>query len=234
LDALLTSLTESLYGSYSLVLLASFAWGVASILLSPCHLSSIPLIVGFLTSQRATTEKRASLLSFVFALGVLLTIAIIGLITAGMGRIIGDIGPYGKYAVVVVFGVVGLYLMDLIRLPDTGVHLRPLKTKSVFVSALVLGLIFGIALGPCTFAFMAPVLGVVFQMSTADVSGASLLLLAFGLGHCVVIVSAGGVTALVQKYLDLTHRSKAILWTKRVAGALVFLGGIYSMTRSTL
>jgi cytochrome c-type biogenesis protein len=229
MDSLFTSLTEALYGNLSLALFASFAWGILSILLSPCHLSSIPLIIGFLTAQGEKKTSRGILLSFVFALGILLTIAVIGIITASMGRIMGDIGPYGKYAIAFVFFFVGLYLMDIIRLPDTGVSLQPFGFRSVFFSVFSLGLIFGIALGPCTFAFMAPVLGVVFQMSNTDVIAGGTLLLAFGLGHCGIIVAAGGLASRVQSYLDWTNRSNIVLWIKRIAGFLVILGGVYTL-----
>jgi cytochrome c-type biogenesis protein len=229
MDALFTSLTEAMYGNYSLALLASFVWGILSILLSPCHLSSIPLIIGFLTAQGEKKTSRAILLSFIFALGILVTIAAIGAITAALGRIMGDVGPYGKYFVAIIFFIVGLYLMDLIRLPNTGVNLRPLGIRLPFISAFILGLIFGIALGPCTFAFMAPVLGIVFQLSNTNAVAAGALLLAFGLGHCSVIVAAGGLTSRVQAYLDWTNRTKAVLWIKRIAGFLVILGGIYTL-----
>jgi cytochrome c-type biogenesis protein len=229
MESLFTALTEALYGSYALALLASFAWGILSILLSPCHLSSIPLIIGFLTAHDVKKTSRAILLSFLFALGILMTIAAIGVITAALGRIIGDIGPYGKYFVAIIFFIVGLYLMDLIRLPDTGVNLRPLGIRSSFIAALTLGLFFGIALGPCTFAFMAPVLGIVFQLSDRNVIAAGALLLSFGLGHCGIIVAAGGLTSRVQAYLDWTNRTKAVLWIKRIAGFFVILGGIYTL-----
>ncbi len=229
MESLFTTLTEALYGNLALALLASFAWGILSILLSPCHLSSIPLIIGFLTSKNEKKTSRGVLLAFVFAVGILLTIAVLGIITASLGRIMGDVGAYGKYAVAVVFFIVGLYLMDIIRLPDTGVNLRPIQTRSALWSAFVLGLIFGIALGPCTFAFMAPVLGVVFQLSTTNVIMAGALLLAFGLGHCSVIVTAGGLASRVQSYLDWTNRSNVVLWIKRVAGFLVILGGVYTL-----
>ena len=228
LENLFTTLTEALYGSLSLALFASFSWGVLSILLSPCHLSSIPLIIGFLTSKSEKKTSRGITLAFIFAVGILLTIAIIGVITAALGRIMGDVGTYGKYAVAVIFIVVGLYLMDIIRLPDTGVKMQSFGTKSVYFSAFSLGLIFGIALGPCTFAFMAPVLGVVFQMSNTNIIAAVALLLAFGLGHCGVIVTAGGLASRVQAYLDWTNRSRVVLWIKRIAGFLVILGGIYA------
>jgi cytochrome c-type biogenesis protein len=232
MDALLTSLTEALNGSFALALVASVLWGVASILLSPCHLTSIPLIIGFVSSQHEKNASKGGLIALVFAIGILLTIAIIGLVTAALGRIMGDIGAWGRYAVAGVFFIVGLYLMDLIRLPDTGVNLRPIRLRSANWSAFVLGLIFGIALGPCTFAFMAPVLGVVFQLSSTNVVAAGSLLLAFGMGHCGVIVLAGGLTSRVQAYLDWTNRSNVVSWIKRIAGVLVILGGMYSLLMS--
>ena len=229
MESLFTTLTEALYGNLALALLASFSWGILSILLSLCHLSSIPLIVGFLTSKNEKKTLRGVLLSFVFAVGILLTIAVLGIITASLGRIMGDVGAYGKYAIAVVFFIVGLYLMDIIRLPDIGVNLRPIQTRSALWSAFVLGLIFGIALGPCTFAFMAPVLGVVFQLSNTNVIAAGVLLLSFGLGHCSVIVAAGGLASRVQSYLDWTNRTNVVLWIKRVAGFLVILGAVYTL-----
>ncbi len=232
MESLFTTLTDALNGSISLALLASFGWGVLSILLSPCHLSSIPLVIGFLAMQGEKKSSRGILLSFIFAVGILLTIAVIGIITAILGRIMGDVGAYGKYAVVGIFFIVGLYLMDVIRLPDTGVTVRPFGVRSMFLSAFSLGLIFGVALGPCTFAFMAPVLGVVFQISNTNAIAAGALLLSFGLGHCGVIVAAGGFASRVQAYLDWTNRSNIVLWIKRVAGFLVVLGGVYALITS--
>jgi cytochrome c-type biogenesis protein len=229
MDSILTSLTEALYGNFLMALLASFTWGVSSILLSPCHLSSIPLVIGFLAAQGEKKTSRGILLSFIFALGILFTIALIGAVTAALGRIMGDVGIYGKWFVVIIFFIVGLYLMDIIRLPDTNIGLKPLGIRSPVLSAFILGLIFGIALGPCTFAFMAPVLGIVFQTSSTNFIAGGMLLLAFGIGHCSVITAAGGFTSRVQSYLDWTNRSNVVLWIKRIAGFFVIIGGIYAL-----
>ncbi len=138
MESLFTTLTEALYGNLALALSASFAWGIASILLSPCHLSSIPLIVGFLTAKSETRTSRGFLLAFVFAVGILITIAIIGLVTAALGRIMGDVGTAGKYGIAVIFFVVGLFLMDIIRLPESRVNVRPIQSGSALLSAFVL------------------------------------------------------------------------------------------------
>ena len=138
----------------------------------------------------------------------------------------GDIGSTGNYLVAGIFFVVGLYLLDIIKFDWNSAGLRKTNAKGL-IAALILGLLFGIALGPCTFAFMAPVLGVVFQTAQTDYLLSVIFLLAFGLGHCSIIVGAGTITGKVQKYLNWSEGSKTILWIKRVCGVLVILGGVY-------
>jgi len=138
----------------------------------------------------------------------------------------GDVGAYGNYVVAVIFFLVGLHLLGVIPMPWSGPGQVEMKRKGV-LAALVLGLIFGVALGPCTFAYMAPMLGVAFRAASASVLFGVLLLVMYGVGHCSVIVLAGTSTGLVQRYLNWTERSKGSLIVKRVCGALVIAGGLY-------
>lgn len=226
LDSIFITLYEAMMGAAWIAVLASLGWGVLSIILSPCHLSSIPLIVGFISSQGKMTIGRTFYISLVFSLGILITIALIGVITASLGRLMGDLGAFGNYFVAVIFFIVGLYLLDIIKIDWNKSLLKHTKTRGLF-AALILGLLFGLALGPCTFAYMAPVLGVVFQTAQTDYIFSIILLTAFGIGHCSVIVGAGTLTGKVQKYLNWSEDSKTILWIKRICGLLVIFGGIY-------
>lgn len=226
LESIFNTLYEAMTGSVWLAVIASFGWGVLSIILSPCHLSSIPLIVGFISSQGKMTIARTFYISLVFSLGILITIAAIGIITASLARLMGDIGNTGNYLVAGIFFIVGLYLLDIIKTNWNAAGVKRTKLKGL-PAALILGLLFGIALGPCTFAFMAPVLGIVFQTAQTNYFSAIIFLLAFGTGHCSVIVSAGTLTGKVQKYLNWSEESKVIVCIKKVSGILVILGGIY-------
>ena len=228
-EDLFTILYNAMTGSVWLAFIASFSWGVLSILLSPCHLSSIPLVVGYITSQGKISLGRTFNISLVFSIGILITIALIGIITASLGRLMGDVGVYGNYFVAIIFFVVGLYLLDIIKIDWNTFGLKQTKSKGL-LSALILGLLFGIALGPCTFAYMAPVLGIVFQTAQTNYLFAVIYLLAFGLGHCAVIVGAGTLTRKVQKYLNWAEDSNTILLIRRICGVLVICGGIYLLT----
>jgi cytochrome c-type biogenesis protein len=219
-------LTHAIDSAPAIALAAAFVWGILSIVLSPCHLAGIPLIVGFIGDQSAMNTRRAFAISSLFALGILITIAAIGAITASLGRMMGDIGPYGNYAVAVLFFAVGLHLLGVIPMPWSGPSSIGMKMRGLF-AALILGLVFGIALGPCTFAYMAPVLAVSFKIASANALYALALLLVYGLGHCAVIVFAGTSAGIVQKYLDWNQTSSPAAIVKKICGLLVILGGLY-------
>ncbi|EDY84517.1 Cytochrome C biogenesis protein transmembrane region [Verrucomicrobiia bacterium DG1235] len=206
---------------------AALAWGVLSIALSPCHLASIPLIVGFLQDGRgATSPRRAAMLSSIFALGILASIAIIGGLTAAAGRMLGDLGPWGNYAVAIVFFVFGLHLLDFLPLPG-GWRPMPNDSRRGPWGAFLFGLVFGVALGPCTFGFMAPVLGVSFQVAPTAPAFAFGLLASFGLGHCLVIATAGTSSKWLQNWLNWQGSTPGAKWLRRSCGALVCAGGVY-------
>lgn len=226
MQTLFEELNTALTASAGFALLASFAWGVLSILLSPCHLASVPLVVGFIGGQGTITQTRALVLSSLFSLGILLTIAAIGVITVLAGRIAGDAGAWVYYLVAGVFLVVGFHLLDVIALPFTSIGTASSRRKGA-LAALLLGLLFGLALGPCTFAFMAPVLGVSFQSGAQRPLFATALLLVYGVGHCSVIVVAGSAGGWVQRYLHWNDRVGAIVWLRRLCGVLVILGGLW-------
>jgi cytochrome c-type biogenesis protein len=226
MEQLFTALTRAIEGTAIVAVAASFVWGILSILLSPCHLASIPLIVGFIDAQGQITTKRAFSISALFAGGILITIGLIGAITAAAGRMMGDLGPYANYFVAVIFFAVGLYLFDIIPMPWSAPDPMRMKRRGM-LAAFLLGLIFGVALGPCTFAYMAPMLAVTFRLAATSLIYGILLLLAYGVGHCSVIILAGTSTELVQRYLNWNEQSKGALILKRTCGVLVILGGLY-------
>ena len=226
MEQLFITLTNAVEGSAVVAITASFVWGVLSIILSPCHLASIPLIVGFISEQEELTIRRAFWTATLFSLGILVTIAVIGILTSIAGRMAGDMGSWGNYIVAMIFFIVGLHLLGVIPLPFSGPGQVSMQRKGL-LAAFLLGLIFGIALGPCTFAFMAPVLAVTFRLGAIFPIYAASLLLAYGIGHCSVIIAAGTFTEVVEKYMHWNESSPAMRIIKNVCGILVLLGGLY-------
>jgi len=226
METLFTGLSHAVEGAPWLALSAALCWGVLSIILSPCHLASIPLIIGFIGNQGRISTRHAFGISLLFAVGILLTICLIGFATASAGRLMGDVGAYGNYFAAAIFLAVGLHLLGVIPMPWSGPGQVKLKRKGL-LAAFILGLAFGVALGPCTFAFMAPVLGVTFKLAHTSPLFSAFLLCVYGVGHCSVIVLAGTFTGLVQGYLNWNERSKGTAILKKICGLLVLIGGLY-------
>lgn len=226
MENIFITLTAAVGGVPVVALFAAFLWGILSILLSPCHLASIPLIVGFIDEQGNKGTMRAFIVSLLFATGILVTIAVIGAVTAAAGKIMGDIGGYGNYFVAIIFFAVGVQLLGIFSIFGHSPGKMGVKQKGL-LAAFVLGLIFGIALGPCSFAYMAPLLGITFKLGAEQPFYATSLLFMYGVGHCSVIVFAGTSTGLVQRYLNWNEHSKGTLLLKRVCGILVILAGLY-------
>jgi cytochrome c-type biogenesis protein len=231
MDTLFSALSRGVEGQAAVAIAAAFGWGLASLLLSPCHLASIPLVVGFVNGQGQATPRRGAAIAGLFSLGLFTTIAVVGAMTAAAGRVLGDVGAWAYYAVAVVFFLVGLSLLDVLPLgwsvPDTA-RFRGRGLPAAFA----LGLIFGIALGPCTFAYMAPMLGVTFAVAGTRWAYGLLLVAAYGLGHCSVIVLAGASTSGVARYLRWTRDSTGAAYLRYASGALVLAGGVYLVYRA--
>ena len=229
-ESLLTYLSGTLDQSLIIATLGAFLWGIISILLSPCHLSSVPLLVGFLASKGERKTGEAFRLSMLFSLGILASIALIGILTASAGRLVGDLGRTGNVAAALIFFLFGFYLMDLLplhwSLPDTPMRLHG------SMGAFLFGSLFGVGLGPCTFAFMAPVLGMVFAGAERNLAGAVCLLGAFAVGHCSVVVLGGTLSQQVESYLKWTQTHRALKWVRRTCGFLVVFAGAELLRRA--
>ncbi len=225
---LLARFGEAFVANGALALAAAFSWGVLSVALSPCHLSSVPLVVAYMSGGAELPSGRRSLwLSSAFAGGILASIGLVGLATAAAGRMLGDVGRAGNWILAAVFFVVGLNLLGVLPLPSLGCAPTAPRRRGA-PGAVLLGLVFGMALGPCTFAFMAPLLGVALRAAgTGAAARAALLVALFGAGHAAAIALAGTSVQSVNRWVGGWIGARSIAVLRGVAGVSVLLGGAY-------
>ncbi len=117
-----------------------------------------------------------------------------------LGRILGDLGSFAKYIATGLFLFFGLHLLGVIPLPSRGLSTLRSRGKG-FMTAFSLGLVFGAALGPCAFAFLAPIIGIALQAASRKTALPVGLFAAFAAGHCLVIMLAGSLSAWIRRYL---------------------------------
>lgn len=208
----------------SIALGGAFLWGMVSVLFSPCHLASIPLIVAYVGGQEtAVHPRRAAWYAGAFSLGLFITIGVVGIVCALLGRMLGDVGSWWQVLVGIVLIWVALGMLGVQACSMSGALLYRLKFRGIH-GALGLGLAYGILSGSCTFGFIAPILAIVTLQK--QILFGSLMMVVFALGHCLPIVAAGSSTAMVRKVTESGTWQGAGRWFRRGAGMVIALLGV--------
>ena len=201
------------------------AWGMISVLFSPCHLASIPLIVAYVGGQEeALNPRQAGVYSFLFTLGLFISIALIGSVCALLGRVLGDVGNFWQILVGAVLIWVALGMLGVEKCSMSGSLMYRLNLKGLS-GAFVLGLAYGILSGSCTFGFIAPILAIITMQQ--QVATGIFYILLFAVGHCLPIVAAGSSISAVRKLMENSTWPTAGTWFRRVAGIVIVLLGVY-------
>jgi len=225
LETFFLTVNEWIAGGTAIAALGCFIWGMISVVFSPCHLASIPLIVAYVGGQETLLKPRqAAYYSVAFTVGLFITIALIGIICALLGRMLGDVGNYWQILIGLVLVWVALGMLGVEKCSMSGNFLYKLNLRGMF-GALVLGLAYGVLSGSCTFGFIAPILAIVTVQG--KVATGVLFILLFALGHCLPIVVAGSSTAAVKRVLESSRWQGAGNWFRKGAGVLIGVLGLY-------
>jgi len=229
LDSIFLTVNQWMTGGIAIAAAGCFLWGVISVLFSPCHLASIPLIVGYVGGQEKMVQpKQAGIYSVLFTTGLFITIALIGIICALLGRMLGDVGSYWQIIVGIILIWVALGMLGVEKCSMSGSLLYRLNLKGKF-GAFALGLAYGVLSGSCTFGFIAPILAIITVQE--KVATGIILITLFALGHCLPIVIAGSSTAAVKKLLENNAWNGAGMWFRKLAGTTIaILGGYFIVT----
>ncbi len=225
LDVLFLQVNAWMVSGTYLAALGCFAWGMISVLLSPCHLASIPLIVAYVGGQdKIIKGRQAAVYAGLFSAGLFLTITLVGIICAMLGRMLGDVGPYWTIAVGAILLWVAVDMLGIISCSIPGSMMGKLRVKGA-LGAFLLGLTYGVLSGSCTFGFIAPILAIITVQK--EVATGVILILLFAIGHCLPIAIAGSSTATVKRLLANSSFNTTSGWFRKTAGMAIGCLGIY-------
>ncbi|MEN8232941.1 MAG: cytochrome c biogenesis protein CcdA [Thermodesulfobacteriota bacterium] len=228
MNSLLLAINEWMSGGLLLAAFGCFAWGIVSVLFSPCHMASIPLIIGYVGGQNSILKGREAVpYAFFFTGGLFITIAIVGVVCVWLGKMMGDVGPYWTLLLGAILLWVALDMLGISRCSLPGVQLAKFQLKGL-TGAFVLGLVYGILSGSCTFGFIAPILAIITVQE--KIATGILLLLIFAAGHCLPIAVAGSSAATVKRIIANSSFQQSGIWFRKGAGILIGALGIYFIT----
>lgn len=225
LETFFLIVNEWIASGTTIAALGCFLWGMISVIFSPCQMASIPLIVAYVGGQeRAVDPRQAAVYSASFTTGLFITIALIGIICALLGRMLGDVGNYWQILIGAILIWVALGMLGVEKCSMSGGLLYRLNFKGIF-GAFMLGLAYGVLSGSCTFGFIAPILAIITVQQ--KIATGILFILLFAVGHCLPIMVAGSSTAAVRKLMENSAWQGAGTWFRKGAGALIGLLGMY-------
>lgn len=188
---------------------------------NPCVLAMVPLLVGYVAGQDSRGIGRSFLLSLTFSIGLTITFAVLFLATWAASSVLK--ASWWTYVAAAVCLLMGLHLIGLLqfRIPvPSGVQPR----QKGFVGALLLGLLFGLVSLPCAGPVLLALLAVVPLSGTAF---GAVLLIAYSLGHCGLVLAGGTSMGMVQRLADSRGWTRGAEALRRVAGALILLVGVF-------
>lgn len=194
--------------------------------LTPCTLSMLPIMVGYMGGYEAKGKLQAVGQAAWFAFGLATTLAALGLIAGAVGRVYGQVGIGLPVVVSVLAILMGLNLLEALPLPmpsfgnlDFLNQGLPLALKSY-----LLGLSFGLVASPCSTPVLATLLG--WISTTGDPLLGATLLLAYTVGYVSPLVIAGSFTATIKKLLEVRRWSG---WITPTSGILLLSFGVFSL-----
>jgi cytochrome c biogenesis protein CcdA len=228
MEGLLANIGDIIQNQGWLAFLACFLGGIISSA-SPCVLAMIPLVIGYVGGYAEGSQQKAIQYSLVFVLGLTITFTVLGIIAGAMGRLFGDVGSFWNYALPPVAILLGLYLLlsEVLNL-NIGISQRFMPKKRALIGAFLMGLFFGILASPCA----TPVLAVIltFAVTQKEIAYSAGLLLAYALGHWVLVLGAGISAGFAQRVLESKGISNFSSYSKKAAGVILIGVGIFLLT----
>ena len=224
MDAWAQSLADQAAAASPLAMLALVLFGGLVSSASPCVLAAVPLVVSAIGGQ-ARTRATSVKLSLAFALGMALCFTALGAIAAVTSSLMGDVGWGWKVLLGLVLVVMGAQMAGFVhlRLPQMdGSRFQ----KAGLLGAFALGALTGTLSAPCATPMLVVVLSLVaFQKKVAF---GVLLLLAYALGHVVMLFLAGAFSGFASAYLH-GKGARVGQWLQRVFGTALVLVGLWML-----
>lgn len=190
---------------------------------TPCSLSSIPLVIGFVGGT-GTEPKKAFRLSVMFAVGSAVTFTILGTLASLAGRLVGTSASWWYLALGILMVLMALQTWDIFNfIPST--YLLSKSTRRGYAGALIAGILGGIFSSPCATPVLIALLAIV--AGKGNVAWGMLLLLLYSIGHGVLTIFAGTSVGFVRSMTQNEKYGKASQWMKWIMGAVILLIGFY-------
>ena len=199
---------------------------VAGILTSvtPCSLSSVPLIIGYVGGVGERNTKKAFLYSAVFSLGTAVTFVTMGVIATLAGMLMGTSSPVWYIILGVLMVLMSLQTFGIFNFIPS-INLVGKNKKKGIVGAFLAGVLGGIFSSPCSTPVLIALLAIV--AGEGKMLWGILLMLLYSIGHSALVMVAGTSISFVQRINESNKYKTVAAVLKYIMGAAILLIGFY-------
>ena len=216
----INAIASVMFSSGPLQWAGAFLWGIASVILSPCGIAAIPLVVGYIENTDSPSRWEAFKISCAFCSGIVLNLMLVGFVTSSFGLLLGGNERFLTLFVAAVFILMGVHLTGLVHFKffSFGRGGGSTERRGLW-GALVLGVVSGLAIGPCSIAYITPVLSLAAAQASRGLLFSFGLILAYALGYSAVLIASG--------WLQSERGQKALRVLNFLCGVVLICVGIY-------
>jgi cytochrome c-type biogenesis protein len=186
---------------------------------SPCSLSGVPLVIGYVGGADSKEPKKALKLSLIFALGSALTYTTLGVVAAIFGKFIGFAGNWWFLVLSGILILMVLQLWEIIDILPKNNLLRKNKRRG-YIGAFFAGILAGLFCSPCATPVLIVLLAIV--SSKGSLLLGVILLLLYSIGHSVLVIAAGTSIGFVNQ-VNQSKKYKTIGNIVRIIFGLLIL-----------
>ena len=202
----------------------SFLGGlIASV--SPCSLSMLPIIVGYVGGYSDKNPFKTFIQMLFFVIGTAIVFSIIGVICAITGKVfVSFAGGYFGIILASIIMIMGLKLIGIIdlELPVIIKQMPHNDGTNTYLYPLILGGIFALAGSPCSTPILAGIMA--FASLSANIIQSVLMLFLFSLGQGLILIFAGFIVSNLKNMKWFYKFSDFLL---KFSGLLLIIASLY-------
>lgn len=216
--------TNGVYLTWYIMLITSFLGGILASI-SPCSLSMIPLIVGYVGGYSKNSTLKTFLQLCCFVIGTSIVFTVIGIICALTGNVFAStFGGYFTLLISSLIMVMGLKLLGILdfEIPTIIKAMPQNTTRSIFVYPVLLGITFALAGTPCSTPILAGIMA--FAAMGKNIVLAILMLFLFSLGQGLILILVGLFTSGIKNMNSMAIYTEKLL---KLSGGLLIIVSLY-------
>ena len=219
LEAISNTISVNIWLAPVMALLAGILTSV-----TPCALTSVPLVMGYVGGTGRQDAKRGFKLSAVFSMGMAVTFTVLGTTASLLGRLMQGTGSWWYILLGILMLLMALQTWEIYNFIPSSYAIGK-STKRGFAGAFIAGILGGFFSSPCA----TPVLVVLLAMVAKEGSllWGVLLLLLYSIGHSVLVLVAGTSVGFVHKLSSDEKYGGAGKILRILMGTVIMLIALY-------